>query len=193
MQTINAAIAGQQVTIEVEREERGGHMVFVATWAADRAVRAVSEDSRVAVSNLQDRIATLLTPPKVAPALVLVVEDEPGCAAIARMVCEMDGHSVVEAQNGVEALVQLRSRSFDLVLADIHMPALDGLVLARRISGDVGQRPVPVIAVTAAAPALHPQLLAAGVVAIVTKPYTPDDLRGAVARTLAKRRPVQAG
>jgi PAS domain S-box-containing protein len=67
---------------------------------------------------------------------ILVVEDE---VEIAQMVAEVlgrDGHRIVTAGSGREALARLDGGSFDLILSDLRMPDLDGPGLYRKLSVD---------------------------------------------------------
>ena len=68
------------------------------------------------------------------PLRVLVIDDSP---PFRRQVCdalEASGLSAVEASEGYEALWRVRSEGvFDLILADIHMPNLDGVVFIREV------------------------------------------------------------
>ena len=64
---------------------------------------------------------------------ILVVEDNLANRDLARMILEADGHSVVEAANGFEALNKLAEDKVDLIFMDIQMPRMDGLVTTRII------------------------------------------------------------
>lgn len=68
---------------------------------------------------------------------ILVVEDQPQVrSTIARML-ELDGHTVHEAENGVEALCRLQSLpEVDLVISDMSMPEMSGRELAARLQAD---------------------------------------------------------
>lgn len=57
---------------------------------------------------------------------ILVVDDEARIRDVVRMNLEMEHYRVIEAENGVEALVQLREHLPDLVILDIMMPEMDG-------------------------------------------------------------------
>ena len=57
---------------------------------------------------------------------ILVVDDEPRMISFIRMNLELEGHQVIEAHNGLEALEQIRTRLPDIVLLDVMMPELDG-------------------------------------------------------------------
>ena len=58
--------------------------------------------------------------------VILVVDDEPRIISMIRMNLELEGHRVIEAHNGIDALEQIRTKLPDLVLLDVMMPELDG-------------------------------------------------------------------
>lgn len=65
---------------------------------------------------------------------VVVVDDEPDARALARMVLERGGHEVHTARHPDEALQMLEQVDVDVVLADLHMPRMDGQQLARTVA-----------------------------------------------------------
>ncbi|HEY2461949.1 MAG TPA: response regulator transcription factor [Candidatus Acidoferrum sp.] len=78
-------------------------------------------------------------------ATILVVEDEPQIRRVLRATLSAQGYSIVEAENGQEALDKLRSARPDLILLDMNMPVMDGLEACREIRRDSD---VPVIMLT---------------------------------------------
>jgi len=58
--------------------------------------------------------------------LILVVDDEPRIIGFIRMNLELEGHQVIEAHNGLEAMEAVRTKLPDIVLLDVMMPELDG-------------------------------------------------------------------
>ncbi|MBX3504700.1 MAG: response regulator [Parvibaculum sp.] len=82
---------------------------------------------------------------------VLLVDDHALNRKVARLFLEPLGITIVEAENGEEAIRWLQTRDFDLVLLDMHMPVMDGMTALRHIrQHDVPAiRDVPVIALTA--------------------------------------------
>lgn len=64
---------------------------------------------------------------------ILVTDDEEMIRKLIRKYAEFEGHSVSEAANGMEALIQLKNNHFDLVVMDIMMPELDGFSACREI------------------------------------------------------------
>jgi CheY-like chemotaxis protein len=79
----------------------------------------------------------------------LVVDDS---ATMRQLICltlrRVKGCQVVEAADGVEAAAMLRSGSFDLVIADIKMPNMDGLALVKHIRQDLMLTDLPVVIIT---------------------------------------------
>jgi CheY-like chemotaxis protein len=110
---------------------------------------------------------------------ILVAEDNPVNQRLAVRLLERQGHTVVVAGNGEEALAALEQRPFDLVLMDVQMPGMDGLQatasIRRREAVEGGH--VPIVAMTAHAMAGdRDRCLAAGMDAYVAKPVRADDL-----------------
>ncbi len=133
--------------------------------------------------DIDERVAEIVAPFR-RPLNILVVEDNDINALLARTLLERDGHSVILARNGEEALASLERRdAFDLVLMDLHMPGMDGFEATRRIRALADERSnLPIIALTANAMAEDRQTcLAAGMDDYLSKPIMPD----ALARSLA--------
>lgn len=100
---------------------------------------------------------------------VLVVDDEPDVRALIADYLRARGFEVVEAENGVEALLKFRLVRPEAVVLDILMPRLGGLRALRRIRAF--DQNIAVVAVTGAVDEeLRRQMMAAGVSTILTKP-----------------------
>ena len=69
-------------------------------------------------------------------ARILLAEDEPSVQEFVNRALVHRGHDVTTVNDGVEALEALEEASFDLLLADIVMPRVDGVALALKISKD---------------------------------------------------------
>lgn len=65
--------------------------------------------------------------------MILVVDDEVNIRSALAKMLERQGHSVMTAGNGDEALARMTAGSYGLVLLDLKMPGLDGMGLLRRI------------------------------------------------------------
>ncbi len=56
--------------------------------------------------------------------------------------------NVTEAENGVEALAELKKEKYDLILSDFHMPNMDGLELLKAVRSDRNLKKIPFIIMT---------------------------------------------
>lgn len=80
---------------------------------------------------------------------VLIVEDSPTMRQLITFaVKRLSGVETVEASDGVDGYKKLTSGKFDLVMADINMPVMDGLKLVSIIRGNPEYKNIPIIMVT---------------------------------------------
>jgi len=79
---------------------------------------------------------------------ILVVDDHPTTRLKLSLGLQQQGHTVVEAENGVQALKKLRTDAFDLVLLDIVMPEMDGYQVLEEMKKDTRMLDVPVIVIS---------------------------------------------
>jgi len=106
---------------------------------------------------------------------ILIVDDEESVRDSLNNWFIEDGYSVESAENAKQALLKLEARNFDIILADIKMPGMDGLEMHRRIK--VLNKDAIVIIMTAFASVdTAVQALKDGAYDYVTKPFDPDDL-----------------
>jgi CheY-like chemotaxis protein len=112
---------------------------------------------------------------------ILIVEDEPAVAEVASLVCRRDGHEVAVVRSASSALELLRAEAFDLVLTDVVMDGMDGIALAEAIRTMPGLEGLPIIGVTAlATPTERAEMRAAGINAVIAKPYSGRALAEAI-------------
>ncbi len=64
---------------------------------------------------------------------ILVVDDEPAYRLIIREFLMADGHDVLTAENGDEALRKLTIIHPDIIISDVYMPMMDGVKLHRAV------------------------------------------------------------
>ncbi|MBR3686473.1 MAG: response regulator transcription factor [Clostridia bacterium] len=64
---------------------------------------------------------------------ILVVDDEARIRSIIKKYAEFEGHTVIEAGDGMEAVRLCRKDKFDIIIMDIMMPELDGFSACREI------------------------------------------------------------
>ncbi|TXL73268.1 response regulator [Vineibacter terrae] len=119
---------------------------------------------------------------------VLVVDDHPINREVLARQLDLLGIDADRAADGAEALAAWQPGRYAAVLADIHMPQMDGYELAGRIRAaerDGGIARTPLVAVTAnALRGEEERCMAAGMDAYLAKPVTIDRLRAALERWL---------
>ncbi len=126
---------------------------------------------------------------------ILVVDDEPAIRRALRPPLMELGFQVAEASRGEEALLALRSGSYDAVLLDINMPGIGGIETLKRIRGFAPRLPVLMLTVRDDEED-KVQALELGADDYVTKPFSTRELiariRSAVRRVRAPARPEDA-
>jgi len=120
---------------------------------------------------------------------VLIADDEDSMRLLVARAIAMDGHEIVTAQDGAEALdIPTREDgAFDLLLTDIQMPVMDGIALALSAARDFPD--LTVLLMTGFADQRErASNLDAIVHDVITKPFSVADIRTAVADALAARK-----
>jgi len=82
-------------------------------------------------------------------AKILVVDDQPINVQLLKRKLEREKLEVLTANNGLEALEQVRVHKPDLILLDLMMPDMDGMEVCQRLQASSETRSIPVIFVTA--------------------------------------------
>ncbi|HLG81596.1 MAG TPA: response regulator [Bradyrhizobium sp.] len=120
---------------------------------------------------------------------VLIADDEESMRLLVARAIAMDGHEIVTAQDGAEALDILTREdgAFDLLLTDIQMPVMDGIALALSAARDFPN--LTVLLMTGFADQRErASNLNAIVHDVITKPFSVADIRTAVADALMARK-----
>ena len=106
---------------------------------------------------------------------ILIVDDEESVRdSLSNWFIE-DGYSVECAENAKKALHMLEDREFDIILADIKMPGMDGMEMHRRIRA-LNRDSIVIIMTAFASVDTAVQALKDGAFDYITKPFDPDDL-----------------
>jgi len=112
---------------------------------------------------------------------ILVVDDEPGIRKLVETILKRAGYNVVAVGSGTEAMAEYLARPGEirLILADLHMPVMDGVVLSRAIKAiDPG---VEIIISSGMESSQRPEeLKALGVTRFLRKPYQALELLAAI-------------
>ena len=134
---------------------------------------AVSGDASDAVASLVRAVAPDSTPR--CSLAILLAEDNQVNQKVAARLLENRGHLVTVAANGREAVSFASTRSFDVILMDVHMPEMDGFEATQRIreAERASGRHVPIVAMTACAMAGdREKCLQAGMDGYIDKPIS---------------------
>jgi two-component system, chemotaxis family, chemotaxis protein CheY len=125
-------------------------------------------------------------------ARILIVEDSAAMRTYVRAALEgapeLGDVEIVEAASGFDALRLLPRSAYDLVITDINMPDINGLELIRFVRQSAHHRQIAVLIIsTQSAERDKKRGLALGADAFLAKPFSPEELLGAVVQSLAGR------
>jgi len=107
---------------------------------------------------------------------ILVVDDEPSMREMLRIVLRRDGYDVTIAENGRDAIEQLRQRPVDLLLSDIKMPDVTGVEVLRAAK-EINRDIVAFMMTAYASTSTAVEAMRLGAVDYFTKPFSMDELR----------------
>ncbi len=118
-------------------------------------------------------------------AKILAVDDSASMRGMVAFTLRGAGHEVTEAENGQLALDVARGSSFELVLADVNMPVMDGIAMVRELRALDAYKGVPILMLTTES---HTERKmegkAAGATGWLVKPFDPEQLLATVKRVL---------
>lgn len=122
---------------------------------------------------------------------VLLADDQPKILRLLELPLRAEGHTVLKAQDGEEALRPARDEKPDALIFDVMMPELDGLRVLSRIKSDPRVAEMPVVLLTARSDPQDQRLgLDLGADYYLCKPFDPRDVTALVRRILsADQRP----
>ena len=106
---------------------------------------------------------------------ILVVDDEESVRDSLNNWFTEDGYRVECAENARKALAILEAENFDIILADLKMPGMDGLEMLRRIKS-LKKESIVIVMTAFATVDTAVKALKDGAFDYVTKPFDPDDL-----------------
>lgn len=105
---------------------------------------------------------------------ILVVDDEEKIREVIRTYAEFDGHEVVEAADGLEAVEICQNEDFDVIVMDIMMPRLDGFSAYKEIRKE---KDIPVLMLSARGEEYDKLYgFEIGIDDYVVKPFSPKEL-----------------
>jgi DNA-binding response OmpR family regulator len=118
---------------------------------------------------------------------ILVVEDEPAISQVCRRILTRDGFEVDTAINGEVAQEMLGERDYTLVILDIRMPVMNGKEFYQLLKSQYPQLVDRVIFATGDLISVATKnFLEKSGRPVLTKPFTPDELKAIVGETLGQ-------
>ncbi len=113
------------------------------------------------------------------PHHVLLVEDEPSVANGLKLILSEEGYGVDVAMTGMGALDKFRGNGFDLVVADLRLPDINGMDVIRQVKDE---RPNTKVVIITGYPSVSTAVESAkmGVSNYLRKPFTEDEFKAAV-------------
>jgi len=127
--------------------------------------------------------------PTVRRGRILVVDDEKALAQMLREALERDGHRVITAGDGAEALQRLAEGEFDVVISDVKMPGMDAWQLLAEVGRRHPQLKDSVLLTTGDTVSPEPEELARREgLELIAKPFDIDDLLDRVRERLSDTR-----
>ena len=124
-----------------------------------------------------------------APALILVVDDNPANRDMLSRRLTRQGYAVATAENGREALAAVRIQAFDMVLLDIMMPEMDGYTVLQQVKADKALRHIPIIMISALDEMSSVvRCIESGAEDYLPKPFDPILLNARIGACLEKKR-----
>ncbi len=124
---------------------------------------------------------------------IVIADDSMTARMFIRRCLEIIGFSdatIVESENGREALARIKEEPTDLLITDLNMPVMDGEVLLRWIKANPRLSELPVLIITSAGnPAREAQLLSMGAIGVINKPVSPALLQRKLHDWMEKKEP----
>jgi CheY-like chemotaxis protein len=118
-------------------------------------------------------------------AVLVTAEDDEDIRMLVTRSLRNAGHQVIAVADGVQGLAAVRRHRPDAVITDVDMPHMTGLQLCREIRQDPELKHIPVVVASGSVDSHDSHTLAAGVTAIIAKPFVPGVLLHQLAEVLA--------
>ncbi|HEX3036411.1 MAG TPA: sigma-54 dependent transcriptional regulator [Thermodesulfobacteriota bacterium] len=118
---------------------------------------------------------------------ILVVDDEPGMRDFLEIMLQKEGYVVETAPDGLNAIEKIENTLFDLCIADIQMPKMNGIELLRRI-GEKSPETTVIMITAFASYETAIEAMKLGAYDYITKPFKIDEIKLVIKKALDKKR-----
>jgi heterodisulfide reductase subunit A len=137
-----------------------------------------------------ERAAFTVTRDAAQPARILLMEDEASVARGLQLILQDEGYGVLLATTGRDALGAVEEKEFDVLVADLRLPDMDGMEVVKQVKKEQPQMDVIVItgypSVTSAVESIK-----RGAVEYLPKPFTEEEFIETLERVLKRRKEAQ--
>ena len=121
---------------------------------------------------------------------ILAVDDSSTMREVVKLALKLAGFEVTQANDGAEALKAAQGSQYDLVLADVNMPNMDGIELIRQLRTMDAYKAIPILMLTTESDLVRRhEGKSAGATGWIVKPFLPDRLVEAVHKALGRPYP----
>jgi len=116
---------------------------------------------------------------------ILIVDDSESIREVVAFTLESEGHIIITAGDGKEALSKLDGNVFDLIITDLHMPVMDGIVFIQEVRKIESYLRVPILFLTTESQLnKKEEAKAAGATGWIIKPFVPAKLIAAINKVI---------
>ncbi|HSP34644.1 MAG TPA: response regulator [Thermoanaerobaculia bacterium] len=119
---------------------------------------------------------------------VLIVEDDPAIRRLVKMVLQREGYEIDVACDGVEAVLKLGLKQYDVIILDLMMPHLDGFSFMSTLAENDPQRLKSIIVTSAASPQVIHERMKGAPFDVLPKPFDIQQLVERVKSCIAAQR-----
>lgn len=117
---------------------------------------------------------------------ILIVDDEQGIREVIKEYCKLENYTVIEAENGIDAIEKVKQENIDIIVLDIMMPKLDGYTALKEIKK---LKNIPVILLSARKEEFDKLMgFECGTDDYLTKPFSPRELIARIKAILKRSR-----
>lgn len=118
-------------------------------------------------------------------ATILVVDDSASMRQLVTFALKSDGHEIIQAGDGVEALNAAKTSQANLVITDANMPNMDGLTLVKELRALPSYKFTPILVLTTeSSQDVKMKGREAGASGWIVKPFSPDQLKATIKKVL---------
>lgn len=116
---------------------------------------------------------------------ILVIDDEQSMRDFLSIMLKKEGHDVVAAENGNDALKAVQTEIFDLVISDVKMPGLNGIDVLKTVK-EVSPETVVIMITAYATAETAVEAMKLGAYDYITKPFKVDEIKLVIQKALEK-------